>query len=306
MRIPLVASALAFVVAFNAAVVVHAADSDSRETRREQEAALAAELVTLPPLAFPAEPLPLGDDFPLFIGVDDTTISTYRIEVPGGAAAPQFTGFQAWGAAYDANGDQVYFNNGSQLFVWPVGGAPTLVGTITDGANPLSFVALAWYDGVLYGARNIANEAVYTIDTTSLVATVHIDYLDADFDLGGLAIDQATGEIYATNDDATPFGSGLYRINLNATGTLIAAYPAGQTDIDGLAVGGGSAFLVTDEPGDIFVWSFAGGAYTTPIPNPWTTSEVFASGAWIEPVATMPFLDGFESEDTSAWSLTQP
>lgn len=45
-----------------------------------------------------------------------------------------------------------------------------------------------------------------------------------------------TGEFYATDDDTTPNGSGLFRINANGTGTLITPYPAGQTDIDGLAV----------------------------------------------------------------------
>ena len=76
--------------------------------------------------------------------------------------------------------------------------------------------------------RNIANEAVYTIDPTTLVATVYIDYVDADFDFGGLAADPNTGELYGTNDDATPNGSGLFRINTDGTATLIAPIPPGR------------------------------------------------------------------------------
>jgi hypothetical protein len=47
---------------------------------------------------------------------------------------------------------------------------------------------------------------------------------------------------------------------LTTTGSTIVDL-AGQTDIDGLAVSDdGSAYLVTDEPGFIYVWGFAGGA----------------------------------------------
>jgi hypothetical protein len=145
---------------------------------------------------------------------------------------------------------------------------------------------------VLYGVKNITNEAVYSIDTTTRVATVVIDYVDGDFDLGGFAADPNTGEFYATNDDTTPNGSGLFRINANGTGTLITPYPAGQTDIDGLAVShDGKAYLVTDEPGFIYVWDFGAAAYATPLNNPWTTSEIFSAGAWINEPATDPNID---------------
>ncbi|MCB0207434.1 MAG: hypothetical protein KDH89_21645, partial [Anaerolineae bacterium] len=143
-------------------------------------------------------------------------------------------------------------------------------------------VGLAFYNGQLYGVKNIANEAIWAIDTNTLVATVFIDYADADFDLGGFAADPNTGEFYATNDDTTPNGSGLFRINPDGSGTLIAPYPAGQTDIDGLAVSDdGYAYLVIDEPGFIYVYDLVGNAYTTPLDNPWTSAEVFSGGAYI-------------------------
>jgi uncharacterized repeat protein (TIGR01451 family) len=223
-------------------------------------------------------------DGPLFVGVDDSTVPAYQIDVTTSAAVQAFVGFQVWGAAYDAANQKVYFNSGSTLYEWPVGGAVATLGTIVDpGGATQSMVGLAFHAGTLYGVKNIANEAVYIIDTTTLVATVHIDYEDADYDFGGLAADPVTGTLYATNDDTTPFGSGLYRINLDGTATLIAPYPAGQTDIDGLAISrDGRAYLVTDEPGFIYVWDFAAGAYAEPLTSPWTTSEVFSAGAWIE------------------------
>jgi hypothetical protein len=123
-----------------------------------------------------------------------------------------------------------------------------------------------------------------------------IDYVDADYDFGGLAVDPNTGEFYGTNDDSTPFGVGLYRINMNSTGTLIAPYPDAQTDIDGLAVSNdGFAYLVIDQAGSIYVYDFVGGAYVTPLTNPWTSSEVFCGGAWIYEDASTGFFDDFDS-----------
>jgi hypothetical protein len=135
---------------------------------------------------------------------------------------------------------------------------------------------------------------VYSINPASLIITVVIEYVDADFDFGGLAIDLTTGEFYGTNDDTSPNGSGLFRINSNGTGTLIASYPTGQTDIDGLAISDTRvAYLVIDEPGNIYVYDLVGGTYLAPLTAPWTTSEVFSAGAWnggIVPVELSSFI----------------
>jgi len=123
-----------------------------------------------------------------------------------------------------------------------------------------------------------------------------IDYVDADYDFGGLSVDPNTGNFYGTNDDSTPFGTGLYLINPDGTGTLIAPYPDAQTDIDGLAVSNdGFAYLVIDQAGSIYVYDFVGGAYVTPLTNPWVSSEVFCGGAWIYEDASTGFFDDFDS-----------
>ena len=198
------------------------------------------------------------------------------------AFSTAFSGNQVWGSAYDPVGDQVYFNSGSTLLVWPVGGAVSSLGTIVDGTGaPQAIVSLAFYNGVLYGTKNIANEAIWTIDTNTLVATVFIDYTDGDFDFGGLAVDPATGEFYGTNDDTTPNGNGLFRINMDGTATLITPYPNAEVDIDGLTIGDGRAYFVTDEPGSVYIWDFALAAFQTPLNNPWTTFEIFSAGAWL-------------------------
>ncbi len=274
-----------------------AIDQPSEETLLEQAKALAAEQSPAPPEMKTAQYFAPGVQYPLFVGVDDVTVPAYQVDVTTNAFNQAFLGFQVWGAAYDQANNKVYLNNGSTLYEWPVGGAVATLGTITDpGGATQAMTGLAFYNGTLYGVKNIANEAVYAIDTTTRVATVYIDYVDADFDFGGLAADPNTGTLYATNDDTTPNGSGLFRINLDGTGTLITPYPSGQTDIDGLAVShDGYAYLVTDEPGFIYVWDFTGGAYVTPLNNPWTSSEVFSAGAWLWDAPTAVTLSGLDA-----------
>ncbi len=258
------------------------ASDENPETALEQALALQAERNPAPaqPLSTPL--WSVDTDYPLLIGVDDAAIPAYRIEPATAANIPAFTGYQVWGAAYDVENDIVYFNNGSTLYEWPVGGAVTTLGTITYSAAAMPATGLAFYDGTLYAVKNIANEAVYTINLSTLEASLYIDYSDADFDFGGFDADPNTGDLYATSDDIDLFGPGLYRINLDGSATLIAAYPAGQTDIDGLAVSDdGIAYLVIDEPGDIFVYDLNTNAYLAPVANPWATFETFSAGAWL-------------------------
>jgi subtilisin-like proprotein convertase family protein len=291
----LLTAVMTLVVTLTLAVVAIAAAStpsyqgsgeDDEEALREIERSLEAEEAS----AAATQPRPslaplTNHEGPLFIGVDDTTIPAYRLTVPGGVATPVFDGVQVWGAAYDPDTNRVYFNSGTQLWQWPVGGVAALVGTITIGGNNATMVGLAFYDGTLYGVGNIGTENIYAIDTTTAVATeaIIVQTTTAERDFGGLDIDPESGKMYATNDAAALHG--MVEIAPDGTVTVLAPYPDDQTDIDGLAVGGGRAYLVTDEPGNIYVYDFATESYTTPIPNPWTTAEVFSAGAWIDPAA---------------------
>ncbi len=283
-------AAAVLLIPFTAGPALADIEDVDAESALEQARARAAEERPTPaakpgsPAGLPEGPVP----GPLFVGVDDSTVAAQRVDVVTNGFTIAFVGAEVWGSAYDPVGNQVYFNAGSELLVWPVGGAFSSLGTITDPAGAAQAVTgLAFHNGVLYACKNIANEAVYTVNTTTLVATVTIDYVDAEFDCGGLAADPATGTLYMTDDSAGGVGAGLMRINPDGTGTLITPYPAGQTDIDGLAIGGGRAYLVIDEPGSIYVWDFAGAAYQAPLNNPWASSEVFSAGAWIgAPVGT--------------------
>lgn len=229
----------------------------------------------------------------LAIGVDDAAQGIYIYDTNNITASPTNVnlGVDVWGMAADNATSTLYTNDGSTL-TWFDFNTWTQKGTIgiTDAAGAsLSFVSLSFNQqtGTLYGTRNIGDEAVYKIDTTTGVASVVFSYTNADFDFGGTDIDPVTGKMYGTNDDSSP-QRGLYEIDYNGgITTFITDYPAGETDIDGLAVGYGKAYLIEDDAtatGSIHIYDFASGTYDNPIATPWATSEVFSAGTLFDPV----------------------
>lgn len=294
-------------IAFAAAAVAQ----DSEETLLEQQKAREAELNPSPPgtavFVAPGRSLE-GPTELLFIGVDDTTVSTYVIDPLIPSTAPAFTGFAPWGAAVIPSatpGDAViYFNSGSTLYRWDLPAAPETCCTLMFSAATASVVSMAYDPGAgeLLFTRNITTEAVYSLPVTagscpaSCDLTQDIVYSAADNDFGGLAFDPSSGILYGTNDDGSPGPAGVYEINGDGTTTLVVAYPNSETDIDGLALGNGRLYLVTDQPGDIYVYNIGTASFETPIANPWTSSEVFAAAAAGTGVAVPVELESFTIE----------
>ncbi len=258
------------------------------ETALEQSKAYAAESGANQNPAGPMLGYVSAITYPLVAGVDDTAIGAYEIDPVTNASNQLFSGAEAWGLAYVPISDVVYIASGSSLYMWPAsGGPPILVGTIQDPAGTtLSMVALAYYNGQLWSTRNIGTEGLYNIDPATAVATFVAPYSvpTADIDIGGLGFDPS-GTLYGTNDD-TSFpggGRGLVEIALDGTVTYVSPYPAGETDIDGLAVSDdGRAFLIEDEPGpSIHIYDFATNSYIGTLNTPWATAEIFSAGTWV-------------------------
>jgi hypothetical protein len=239
----------------------------------------------------------------LFVGVDDSAIPAYVVDPADNTTLPAFTGFQVWGAALipgASPGDGVvYFNSGTTLYRWPATGTPELCCTLTFGGANQSMVSMA-YDpaaGELLFTKNIATEAVYSLAATSAVCpascevTQEIVY-SSTLDIGGLAYDPVGQILYGTNDS----GTNVVQINPDGTTTIVAAYPAGQTDIDGLAYGNGRLYLVTDQPGSIYVYNVGTASYETPLTNPWTTSETFSGAAFGSGLVIPVELQSFTAE----------
>ncbi len=253
--------------------------------------------------------------------------SSTNVNDPAGAANDVFsidpvadtsssilTGVGVWGATADIANQRILFTRasgltpppgeiggGDELFAIPLaGGAATSLGRIVDGAGEgFRIDGLAISAGVLYGvnAGAGAGNGFYSIDLMTLLATPIALFADS---IGGLDADPDTGIIYGTNDTTGQL------VTLSTAGVItnVIAYPAGFVDVDGLAVGNGIAYLVTDEAGTFPAYDIAGGTFGTALTSPFTSADTF-SGAAFGSAGTL-FADGFEVGDTSAWSAAAP
>lgn len=207
----------------------------------------------------------------------------------------------AWGMASDEETGTLYWNNGGTLYkaaydpVNPL--VPGVVGSMTIGGSAMNVTGMA-YDTVedkLYGYRNITVPGFYEISTVDATCTL-VFATPASTDFGGFDYDPVTDKFYGLNDGTGLAGRGLYRIDkpLSApTFTLITAYPGTDTDIDGLAIGGGYAYYINDIlTQNIFVFNLTTLAYEADIPSPFTTTGgtfsagAFAPGLLIPPIGT--------------------
>lgn len=257
----------------------------------------------------------------LFVGtstnVNDPTATVndiFSVDPVANTSASILTATQVWGATADPDNERILFTvasgltppagqigGGDELMSVPYGGGtPTSLGRITTAAGGFRVDGLAISGGVIYAvnAGAGADNGFYTIDPITLEATVVALFADS---IGGLDADPDTGIIYGTNDTT------FQLVTISPTGTItnVAAYPVGLTDIDGLAVGVGFAFLVTDESGTFPVYDLGLNAYGTPLTSPFTAADTFSGAAIAVPGGEI-FTDGFESGNTSMWSSTVP
>lgn len=206
----------------------------------------------------------------------------FAIDVLTDTSVSGYSGMGLWGATADLANDRILFTrssgagNGDQLAAIPfAGGDPVLVGNITDVAGaPQRIDGLAISGGVLYGTvADAVSNGLFIIDLGTFVATQVGTYSDS---VSGIDADPDTGVIYGVNDTSAQ----LVTISTTGVITNVAAYPSGLSDIDGIAVGGGKAYLVTDESGDIPVYDIASGLFETPLTSPFTGADVFSGAAF--------------------------
>jgi hypothetical protein len=218
-----------------------------------------------------------------------TANMVYTVNPADDTSAAVLAAVQWWGATADVANSRVLFTRasgltppsgmiggGDDLYEIPfAGGDPVLLGRITDAAGDGFRVdGLAVSGGVLYGANagGGTQNGLYTIDWGTLQVTVAGTYSNS---ISGIDADPDTGTIYGVNDSTGQL------VTLSSTGTItpVTGYPAGLSDIDGIACGGGNCYLVEDEPGNIEVYSIAGGSYGAPLTNPFTSADTFSAAA---------------------------
>jgi hypothetical protein len=243
----------------------------------------------------------------LVVGNDDTLVggtNAWYVDLTTGASRQLWQNSEAWGLACDDANRAIYATDGTPMTRWDYysGGTVTPLGSpvsSVDGVTML-FVGLAFNpaNGTLYGGRNTNTtnnpEGIYSIDTTVSppVCTLFWAPGVTSYDWGGLGCDPTTGLFYMTSDTApTGVGSGLFVIDTVAsTVTKLAAYPGGETDVDGCEVVGGKVWLVTDDALDpLYSWDIALGAYDVPtLTSPMPTTEIFSSAGHSPTLAAFP------------------
>jgi hypothetical protein len=198
------------------------------------------------------------------------------------------SGQGVWGATADTENQRVLFTQSSEieppegaigggdnLYELPyAGGTPVLLGRITLAGEGLRLDGLAMRKGILYGfnAGNGAVNGFYRINLTTFEASLIANLADS---IGGLDADPETCIIYGTNDTTGQ----VITMDTSGNVTDLAPYPVGIVDIDGLAVGEGYAYLVTDEDQDISVLNLDTLQYETPLNSPFAASDTFSAGA---------------------------
>jgi hypothetical protein len=218
-----------------------------------------------------------------FDSVDNNGI--WHVDVGTGDATLLYSGYSVWGMASDASGRVWFTANDGGLYSFAMGdAAPTLETFVkTGGLTDDRLDGLAWVSGDLYGWQQFDD-----FDTGSLSGLYEVDpttggttYLggNAEGAISGIDADPTVGQIYGVNDTTVA----LNTISLGGTASFFADYPAGEFDIDGLAAGGGSLWLVVDEPGTIYEFDLATMTYVSTIPNPFGSADTFAAGAYIVP-----------------------
>ncbi|GJQ30064.1 MAG: hypothetical protein HBSAPP03_19480 [Phycisphaerae bacterium] len=225
----------------------------------------------------------------LVVGSDQSPSTIWLVDVTG-ASSPRalLTGTAASvsGLTADDAGQTLYWTNLTTLYkaAYQSSGAltPVLVGTFSGAATSITALAYDSTDGVLVGR---GSGGFYAINTTNAVTTTIFASSAQDF--GGLEYDAATNAFYAANDSTSVVlvpGRGLYRINKplsSPTFTRLASYPSGDTDIDGLGVGGGVVYLVNDTAAQgIYRYDLSSDQYLSSLANPMTGTGTSAGGAW--------------------------
>lgn len=190
---------------------------------------------------------------------------------------------EAWAMAYDSTNGVLYFaGDGPQIFRWSPGApTPTLVCTArTAAGSPVQPAALAYLGGKLYASVTSPLVRISEVNLTSGVLSPTSAPLAMSSE--NLAADASAGKLYTyLRTPLSGTSPGLYELdpaNFASPQLVGAAAPLGF-DIDGLAVGGGRAYLIEDSSFPFSIFDFAQGAYLgAQLASPWPRDMFRAAG----------------------------
>ncbi len=210
-------------------------------------------------------------------------------------------------AADPANG-KLYSNNAARLNVRPYGAAQGVVPTTIAGmyrsngttTSATGFDDLCIANSQLYGwtafSSTTFKRGIYQIPTVPNASNQLITtalWLDAgatpSYDFRGLCFDPSSGKFigvqYITPSVTTLVAAGIYSIDAFGDGsvTKLADLPAGRTQLDGLAIGGGRYWLTqkdgTAQTISIFAFDPTSATYTDQYSLPYADTGNQSTGA---------------------------
>ncbi|MBS0189571.1 MAG: hypothetical protein U0573_09070 [Phycisphaerales bacterium] len=183
------------------------------------------------------------------------------------------------GLAADTVNKKLYSNDAARLNVWnygSLGTAPTFIAGMYRTNDNITFTAtgvdgLAFTGGKLYASTSFGStvykKGIYQVNTTPdagshcVMTPVWLDPTgvgtnSGTIQFGGIDFNQADGKFWVTNGTDTTGSGGtyqraIYTVDALNTGAMVkvADFPAGHNQIDGLAIGGGYAWLTEQAPG---------------------------------------------------------
>lgn len=226
------------------------------------------------------------------------------------------------GMAADTDHYKIYANDAARLNVWnygSVGTTPTQIGGIYRTNDNVTFTAtgvdgLAWASGKLYASTSFQSttykRGIYELSTTAdagghcVMKPLWLDPTgvgssSGTIQFGGLDYNAADGKFWVTNGtDTTGTGGtltrGLFTVDAFGSGAMvkIADFPTGHTQIDGLAIGGGYAWMTEQSPTtnavNIFGYNIAAGMIDKTLTFALADTTQRASGAAWAPYAYAP------------------
>ncbi len=227
------------------------------------------------------------------------------------------------GLASDTSIGRLYANDAARLNYWDYGNlgtAPTLIAGMYRTNDNITFTAtgvdgMAWANGKLYGSTSfgstVYDRGIYQISTVNdgaghcVMTPLWLDPTgvgssSGTIQFGGIDYNPADNKFWVTNGTDTTGSGGTYTrgiFTVDAFGggalTKIADFPAGHLQIDGLAIGGGHAWVTEQAPSsstvNIFGYNLATGVYDKSFTFALTDATQRASGATWAPGAYAPF-----------------
>lgn len=182
------------------------------------------------------------------------------------------------GLAADTVNGRLYSNDAARLNTWTygsIGTTPTFIGGMYRTNDNVTFTAtgvsgLAFANNKLYASTSfgstIYKRGIYEVNTTPdgagrcVMTAVWTDptgigTLSGTADFGGIDFNIADGKFWVTNSTDTTGTGGTYQravytVDALGSGAMVkvADFPTGHNQIDGLAIGGGYAWLTEQAP----------------------------------------------------------